>query len=307
MKRKISIAILFLITIIWGSAFVFQDLASEHVSSFTFNFLRFFIGSMVLTPVAVISAKRDQKNKNEKMNIKQLIIASVVCGAFLSLASVLQQFGIAYSSVGKAGFITATYIVIVPLLYLFVRRRYTINVYLAVVIALAGLYLLCVKGTFNFEIGDLLLLGCAISFAFQIVFVEYFSKRVNNICLSLGQSLVSCLVCVIPCFVIEKPTLASVQQGILPILYVAVFSTCIAYTLQIVAQKNVNSTLASLIMSLESVFSVIFAAIILKQYLSTQELIACIIMFSSIILAQLPEKWFLFKKKPDCKKLEENQ
>ena len=166
MKQKLSFILLLTITIIWGGAFVFQNLASQYVSSFTFNFLRFFIASIALLPLSIVSYRKDVKNGN-KINAKQLIIGSVLCGGFLSLASILQQYGIQYTSVGKAGFI--------PLISLIFKKRYGINVYIAVFLSLIGLYLLCVNDSFTFEKGDLFLLGCALCFAIQIMIIEYFA------------------------------------------------------------------------------------------------------------------------------------
>ncbi|MDD6302212.1 MAG: DMT family transporter [Bacillales bacterium] len=296
MKSKISIVILFFVTIIWGSAFVFQDIASEHVSSFTFNFLRFFFASIVLLPIAIISNIKDKK-KGINNSIKDLVLGSIVCGGFLCLASILQQRGIETTSVGKSGFITASYILFIPLISLIFKKRYSYHVYLSVLIAVVGLYLLCIKGEFRLEIGDIYLIGCALCFALQIISIEYFAKRVNCICLSLGQSIVSCIVCLFFMIFIDKPTIQQIIPSLWPILYIAIFSTSIGYTLQIAAQKNVNPTIASLIMSLESVFSVIFGAIILSQFLQIREIIGSIIMFIAIIFSQLPAEWFSFKKR----------
>lgn len=301
MKRNtLSIIGLFILTIIWGSAFVFQDLASEHVSSFTFNMLRFGIASIVLTPIFLfISGKKQKEVINSKKNV---VIGSLLCGIFMVAASVLQQLGIQTTAIGKSGFITATYILIIPILSLFLNKRYTLNVYLAILLACGGLYLLCINGSFAFEIGDIYLILSAFCYSLQIMVVEYFANKINPIILSLGQSLVSFILCIIPSLIIDQPTISQIINALLPILYVAVFSTSVGYTLQIVCQRDVNPTLASLIMSLESVFSVIFGAIFLEQFLSEREFMGCLIMFIAIILAQLPSSWFKLKR---CKKVEE--
>ena len=299
MKSKLSFILLLIVTIIWGSAFVFQDIASEHVSSFTFNFYRFFFASLFLIPLAIFGYKSDKK-KGKEDKFKDLILGSFLCGSFLCLASVLQQKGIETTSVGKSGFITSSYILIIPIISFFLKKRYSINVYLSVVISLIGLYLLCVKGSFSLETGDIYLLGGALCYAIQIIFVERFSSKTNCFCLSLGQALVSCLYCLVPMLLIENPSFEQIKLSIWPILYIALFSTTIGYTGQIVAQKNINPTIASLIMSLESVFSVIFGAIILKQYLDIREIVGCLVMFIAIIFSQLPSEWFKIKKK-NCK------
>ena len=299
MKKNFSIFTLIFVTIIWGSAFIFQEIASEHISSFTFNFLRFGIASLVLLPFVIISLIKEKKKKGF-INLKDIVIGSLFCGLTLSIASITQQYGIELSSASKAGFITACYIVIVPIISLFLGKKNTINVYIAVGLTVIGLYIFCIDDSFKIELGDLLLIICAISFAFQIILVEKFSKKVNNLVLSFGQILVSFLVCIIPCFVIDKPTINQIGSSILPVLYVALFSTCLCYTLQIVSQKNINPTIASLIMSCESVFSALFGFIILNQVLTAREIIGSIIMIGAIILAQLPENWFKIKKK-NCK------
>ena len=299
MKKNFSIFTLIFVTIIWGSAFIFQEIASEHISSFTFNFLRFGIASIVLLPFVIISLLKEKK-KNGYINYKDIVIGSLLCGVTLSIASITQQYGIGLSSASKAGFITACYIVIVPIISLFLGKKNTINVYLAVGITLIGLYVFCINESFKLQLGDLLLIICAISFAFQIIVVEKFSKKVNNLVLSFGQIFLSFIICIIPCFVIDKPTISQIGNGILPVLYVAIFSTCLCYTLQIVSQKNINPTVASLIMSCESIFSAIFGFFILEQVLSNREIIGALIMILGILLAQLPEKWFKFKKR-NCK------
>lgn len=295
MKSRLSFFLLLIITIIWGGAFVFQDIASNYISSFTFNFLRFFIASVALAPLAIISYKRDKQNQII-MNWPKLILGSFLCGISLCLASILQQYGVSYTSAGKAGFITSSYILIIPIISLFFKRHYRINVYIAVIFSLIGLYLLCVDGEFKFEIGDIYLIACAFCFAIQIMVIEYFAKSVNNICLSLGQAIFAAVICIIPTLLIDKPSISSISKSIWPVLYVALLSTVVGYTGQIIAQKNLNPTIASLIMSLESVFSAIFGAIILKQFLNSKELIGCIIMFIAILLSQLPNNWFKKKK-----------
>ena len=299
MKKNISFLTLLLITIIWGSAFIFQKMASEHISSFAFNFLRFFIAAVCLFPIAFFSMKR-AKRKGAKFNKRDLLLASLFCGGSLVIASILQQYGIEYSTPSKAGFITSCYIVIVPILYLLFRKKQTVNIYIAVVICFIGLYLFCVNETFTLQIGDALLILCAFCYAFQIICVEYFSNKVDALALSCGQSIVSAVCCFLPAILFEHPSFTDFQLSIGPVLYVAIFSTCIAYTLQIVAQKNISPTIASLVMSLESVFGAIFGFIILEETLSPQEIIGAIIIFSGVILAQLPSKFFLFKKN-NCK------
>ncbi len=294
-KQEVNSFILLLITtLIWGSAFVFQDIASNYVSSYTFNCIRFLIAFIVMLPFAIyrqIKLKKENKNNS----IKEIIISSLICGFFLIGASILQQFGVGMVGAGKSGFITSMYLVIIPvLLFIFAHKRYSWNVYLGIVVAIVGLYLLSVKGNFTLETGDLFLIGSAFMFAFQIISTGYFAKNMDPITLSCGQSLVSFVIALIPTLIFDQPTFSQIGNAIWPILYVSIFSTCVAYTLQIVGQRHLNETLASLVMSFESVFSALFGAIFLSQYLSLKEYIGCGVIFIGVILAEIS-----FKKKEE--------
>ncbi len=292
-KQEVNSFILLLITtLIWGSAFVFQDIASQYVGSYTFNCIRFLIAFIIMLPFAIYRQKK-LKKENKNNSLKEIIISSSICGFFLIGASILQQFGVGMVGAGKSGFITSMYLVIIPvLLFIFAHKRYSWNVYLGIVVAVIGLYLLSVKGDFSLETGDLLLIGSAFMFAFQIISTGYFAKNMDPITLSCGQSLVSFVIALIPTLIFDQPTFTQIGSAIWPILYVSVFSTCVAYTLQIVGQRHLNETLASLVMSFESVFSALFGAIFLSQYLSLREYIGCGVIFIGVILAELS-----FKKK----------
>lgn len=292
-KQEVNSFILLLITtLIWGSAFVFQDIASQYVGSYTFNCIRFLIAFIIMLPFALYRQKK-LKKENKNNSLKEIIISSSICGFFLIGASILQQFGVGMVGAGKSGFITSMYLVIIPvLLFIFAHKRYSWNVYLGIVVAVIGLYLLSVKGDFSLETGDLLLIGSAFMFAFQIISTGYFAKNMDPITLSCGQSLVSFVIALIPTLIFDQPTFTQIGSAIWPILYVSVFSTCVAYTLQIVGQRHLNETLASLVMSFESVFSALFGAIFLSQYLSLREYIGCGVIFIGVILAELS-----FKKK----------
>lgn len=291
-KKRISIIMLLITTIIWGSAFVAQDIGSKYVSSFTFNCVRFFFSFIIMLPIAIYRQKKLKKEFKHNSK-KEIIISSLICGTCLITASILQQSGISTVGAGKSGFITSMYLVIIPIFnFIFMHKRYSFNVYVGVVLALIGLYLLSVKGGFTLEVGDLFLIGSAFMFAAQIITCGYFAKNMDPFTLSCGQSLVSFVISLVPTIVIDKPEFGSIVNALPSVLYVSIFSTCVAYTLQIISQKHLNSTLASLVMSLESVFSAIFGAIILKDYLQTKEFIACILIFAGVIFSQLT-----FKKK----------
>ena len=221
---------------------------------------------------------------------KTLIIGGIACGICLCLASNFQQFGIKYTTVGKAGFITACYIVIVPVIGLFLGKKCTKFIWVAVAMALIGLYLLCITDGFSIGKGDLLVLVCAFLFSLHILVIDYFSPKVDGVKLSCIQFLTCGILSGIPALLLEHPELSSILAAWQPILYAGIMSCGVAYTLQIIGQKNMNPTVASLILSLESCISVLAGWIILRQQLSTKEILGCVIMFAAIILAQLPQK-----------------
>lgn len=298
---------LFLAALIWGFAFVAQSAGMEYVGPFTFNAVRCVIGAIVLVPVALVwkpeGSTEDKKKKNEKTiaegqkkNLKSwfhrnktLLLGGISCGVFLGVATNLQQIGILSTSVGKAGFLTALYIVLVPIAGLFFKKKCGITVWIGVICSLAGLYLLCMtEGSFQLATGDLFLLGCAVVFTGHILVIDYFAPKVNGVWMSCIQFLVAGIISAIPMALTETPTLASILDAKLPILYAGVMSCGVAYTLQILGQKNYNPTIAVLILSLESCFSVLGGFLILKETLSARELTGCALMFVAIILAQLP-------------------
>lgn len=299
-KQLYSIILLLLTTIIWGSAFVAQDIASNYVSSFTFNAVRFFISFIIMLPMAILRQNKLKKS-GENNTAKEIIVSSLICGSCLILASIFQQEGISLEGAGKSGFITSMYLVIIPIFYfVFKHKRYNINVYIGIVLAVFGLYLLSVKDGFSLGKGDIYLILSAFMFAGQIITTGYFAKNMDPFTLSCGQSLVSFLISFIPALVIDKPEVSNVINALPSVLYVSIFSTCVAYTLQIVSQKNLNSTLASLVMSLESVFSAISGALILHEYLTGNELIGCIVIFCGVIISQIT-----FKRKKEVGNEEE--
>ena len=290
MRLKNSLLLLLTATI-WGVAFVAQSAGMDYVGPFTFNCARCLIGALVLVPliVAMDRGKRRQKEVPAE-NKKVLILGGICCGLALFLASNFQQFGIKYTTVGKAGFITACYIVIVPIIGLFLKKKCSPFIWAAVVMALIGLYLLCITDGFSIGLGDILVLVCAFLFSLHILVIDYFSPKTDGVKLSCIQFLVCGILSMIPALILEHPQISSILTAWLPILYAGIMSCGVAYTLQIVGQKNVNPTVASLILSLESCISVLAGWVILGQKLSAKELLGCVIMFAAIILAQLPEK-----------------
>lgn len=286
-------AMLLLTALIWGCAFVAQSVGMDYVGPFTFNAVRCLIGAVVLLPVIALMDRLEGKNgkrAEKKGNTRTLILGGVCCGIALGVASSLQQIGIQYTTVGKAGFITAMYIVIVPLMGVFVGRKVRPVIGLCVVIAVAGLYFLCMKGGFALGGGDLLVLLCAAAFSVHILVIDYFSPKVDGVRMSAIQFLVAGLMCSVPMFLQEHPQPAVILSAWAPILYAGVLSCGVAYTLQILGQKGADPVVASLLLSLESVFSVLAGWMILGQALSIRELFGCVLMFGAIILAQLPER-----------------
>lgn len=289
--------LLLLTSFIWGVAFVAQSVGGEAVGCFTFNGVRSLIGAVVLIPVICFLDKQKKKELGEerflkeKGDFKQLLFGGICCGVMLCIASNFQQFGISFTTVGKAGFITAMYILIVPILGLFLKKKVGAKVWLGVVLATIGLYMLCMTSeSFSLSKGDFLVLICAGFFSLHILIIDYFSPKVDGVRLSCIQFFVCGLISMVIAFIFEEPNLGAILSGWLPILYAGVLSCGVAYTLQIIGQKNMDPTVASLILSLESVFSVLAGWVILNQTLSVRELFGCVLMFLAIILAQLPKK-----------------
>lgn len=290
-KEQIRGSLLLLVAaIIWGSAFVTQSVGMEYVGPFTFNCVRSLIGGIVLIPCIAILNQGKSKKKMILSEKKRLLLGGVCCGIALTTGSTLQQFGIMYTTVGKAGFITAFYIIIVPILGIFLGKKCGMSVWISVVIALAGLYFLCITDEFSIGKGDIYVFLCAIAFSVHILVIDYFTQFNDGVKLSCIQFFVCGIICFVPMVLFEHPEIGMILLAWKPILYAGVMSCGVAYTLQIVGQKHMNPTVASLILSLESVTSVIAGFLVLHQNLSQRELIGCGLMFVAIVLAQLPEK-----------------
>ena len=297
---------LFLAALIWGFAFVAQSAGMNYVGPFTFNAVRCIIGAIVLVPVALLykpepeidktdgnstEVEREVRKTTWLQRNKTLLLGGVSCGVFLGVATNLQQIGIMSTSVGKAGFLTALYIVLVPIAGLFFKKKCPATVWFGVVCSFAGLYLLCMTGgSFALATGDLLLLGCAVVFTGHILVIDYFAPKVNGVWMSCIQFFTAGIISAVPMIFTETPTWEGIFAAKLPILYAGVMSCGVAYTLQILGQKNYNPTIAVLILSLESCFSVLGGFLILHETLSARELCGCALMFVAIILAQLPGK-----------------
>ena len=297
-KTQVKNSLLLLLTAtIWGVAFVAQSVGMDHVGPFTFNAVRSVIGGLVLIPCIFFLNHRKAVPKepvSPQQQMEQtgtLILGGVCCGILLALASSFQQMGIQYTTVGRAGFITACYIVIVPLLgHFFLKKKCGASIWIAVALALIGLYLLCITDGFSVGKGDLLVMVCSLLFSLHILVIDYFSPKVDGVKMSCIQFFVCGFLCAIPAIFTEHIVFADILAAWAPILYAGVMSCGVAYTLQIIGQKDMNPTVASLILSLESCISVLAGWILLNQKLSPRELLGCVLMFTAIILAQLPSK-----------------
>ena len=296
--------------LIWGTTFVAQSVATGLLAPYTYNACRFLLGFFVLLPVAVITGRKDPLSVNyrgstdaglaepdqaagripvSKSNAGRLLLTGgVLCGLCLFLAGSFQQTGIQYTTAGKSGFITALYIILVPIIGLFLKRKCSPLIAPAVVLAVIGFYLLCIKEGFSINKGDAITLGCSFMFALHILCVDHYSPLVNPIQLSCLQFLFAGLISLIPAFVFETPSWSAVFACWLPIVYAGVLSSGIAYTLQIIGQRGLHPAVAALLMSLESVISVLSGWLVLGDVLAAKEITGCVLVFCAVILAQLP-------------------
>ena len=288
MKNTKGSLILLLTAFIWGTAFVAQDVGMDHIKPFTFNCIRNFVGALALLPVIFVMGKMKKEKAEEDK--KALWMGGVSCGIVLAVASTLQQVGIQYTTSGKAGFITALYIIFVPLFSLFTKKKPKPTIWISVLLAVVGMYLLCVKESLTINRGDFYIFLCAIAFTFHIMVIDHFSPKVDGVKMSCIQFFVCGVASLMPMFLFETATMKGMILSVGPLLYAGVLSSGVAYTLQIIGQKNVNPAIASLILSLESCFAVLAGWLVLGQSLSFRESVGCILMFTAIILAQLPEK-----------------
>lgn len=295
-KRRNSL-ILALTSFIWGISFVAQSEGGDAIGPYSFNCVRSIIGSLFLILIISITDRFGiTKKPEDKKAQKTLLTGGVLCGIVLCIATNLQQMGIYLGTAsGKAGFLTACYILLVPILGLFFKRKCGINVWIAVMISLVGLYLLCIDGAFRLQFSDTLVMLCALCFSIHILVIDHFSPMVDGLRMSCIQFMVTGLLTAIPMFMTEFKSGVQVWfsafctwDAWIPLLYAGIFSCGIAYTLQIIGQKGVNPTIASLIMSLESVFSVLAGWVILHEKLSAKELTGCVLIFGAVILSQLP-------------------
>lgn len=291
MNKKVagSFSLIFA-TIIWGSTFVAQSVGMDYVGPLTFQSIRCFLAVLVLLPVIALFDRKGQIGFWKKWQNKKLWFAGIACGIALFAAANLQQLGMVSTSAGKAGFLTAMYIVLVPFVGLFLKRKPGIMAIVSVPIAVVGLYLLSCANVSQINMGDMLIIGSAFAFAIQITLVDSFANQVDNLRLSCIQSLVCAVLTGIVMFVYEQPNMGAILNCWLPICYAGILSMGVAYTLQIIGQRHIEPTAASLIMSLESVFAAISGWLILHERMSLQETLGCVLVLTAVILSQIPLK-----------------
>lgn len=296
---------LMLAAFIWGSAFVAQSAGMDYIGPFTFNSVRCLLGAVVLLPVIKVMDwqkdkakvgktgmdKQEGKTPEEKKDdSKMLLIGGICCGVVLAAASSLQQLGLVYTSAGKAGFITALYILIVPIIRIFFGKKAGIKVWIGIALAIVGMYFLCITEGFHIGTGDLLVFFCSLVFSLHILVIDYFSPKADGVRLSCVQFLVCGGLCAVPMLLLEKPSIEGILAAWLPIAYTGVLSCGVAYTLQIIVQKSTDPTVTALVMSMESVFAAVTGWLILHERLSMKEMLGCVLVFAAIILAQLPDR-----------------
>ena len=290
-----SVFFLFLTAFIWGTAFVSQTMGGVYMQPFTFVSLRYFLGGLVILPLAILNFNKDRKKppENRMINKKQTILGGVLCGIALCTASLFQQYGIMNTTVGKAGFITAMYIIITPIFGLFLGKKCSPAVWIGAVASIIGMYLLCITESFSLSLGDLLVLICAALFSVHIMIIDRFSPLTDGVVLSCIQFFVAAFVSGILALVFDKPSFSQISDGIFPLLYCGIMSSGVGYTLQIVGQRNFNPTIAAMIMSLESVISAIAGYFAFKigflqekQSLTITQIIGCAIILCAVIFVQ---------------------
>ncbi|MBQ8591995.1 MAG: DMT family transporter [Lachnospiraceae bacterium] len=285
-RKTIKSSLLLLLTAtIWGVAFVAQSVGMDYVGPFTFNAVRFLMGGIVLFPLVWI---RSRKQKNvQSSDKKKMWIGGLCCGLALCTASLFQQVGLIYTSVGNAGFITTLYIIIVPMMGLFFGKKVHPSLWFSAMIAIVGLYLLCVGENFSLNKGDGLVFICAVIFAIHILVIDYFTAYVDGVFLSCIQFFVSGMICTVGAIIMETPSIGGLMACWLPLVYAGVLSCGVAYTLQIIGQRDMDPTIASLILSLESVISVLAGWILLDEILTFKAIVGCLLVFAAVILVQL--------------------
>lgn len=283
-KRVIANVLLLITAAIWGFGFVAQRVGAQYIGAFTFNGIRFALGSLSLIPLIYFF---DRKKTKEKISFKKTIFPGMIIGSVLFVASTLQQVGVAYTTAGNAGFITGLYMVFVPIFGIFLRQKIGKNAWVGVFVALAGLYLLSVNEDFSIAFGDLLVLIAAIFWAIHILSIDKFAKEIDSLKLSSIQFATCSILSLVSALMFETVTVAGLSGSLIPLLYGGLLSVGIAYTLQVVAQKDAKPSHAAIILSMESVFGAIGGALLLSERMGLRGAIGCALILAGILISQL--------------------
>ena len=290
-KRTLATLLMLVSTMIWGSAFVAQSVGAQHIGPFTFGAIRFFLGGLVLLPVLRLTRKRTAAPSSPAVPLRSYWLGGSICGLMVFLGALFQQIGIVNTTVGKSGFVTALYVVMVPIFAFFVyRRRLHLPVIIAIGLALLGVYLLCINENFSINKGDIYNLIGAVFWAAQILCIEKFSRNANGLLFAFYEFMACAFFNGILMVLFERPSLASLQAAALPLLYTGILSVGVGFTAQVLCLQYIDPTIASLLMSLEAVFSVIFGFLLLGETLTLQQGMGAALMFGGVLLAQKPPK-----------------
>ncbi len=294
-RKLLGNALLLLTAFIWGTAFVFQRAGVRSVGPITFNAARMATSAVVLVPAAALLRRRDKRvhagrsAEERKKRDRSTLLGGLICGCFTTVGSICQQIGLVYTTAGKAGFITAMYILLVPVFgFIFFKKKTTWLAWIAVLLGVTGMYFLCVSEGFSVSPGDALVLLCAFFYSFHILCCDHYAKDADPIGMSAIQFVVATVVSTVVAFIAEKPSVEGLSSALVPILFLGLVAGCIGYTLQIAGQKFTDPTSASLLMSLESVFAVITGALFLSERMTGREIVGCVVMFAAVILVHIP-------------------
>ncbi len=293
-NEKKYVFLLFVAAFFWGTTFAAQSIGAKNVGAFTYLTGRSYIGTIVLLPFIVFRDKKERKiitekltKEDKKKSVKANIKAGLVCGMLLFLASFTQQYGLSFTTTAKASFITTLYVVLVPVISLISGIKQEKKIWFAVALSLMGLYLLSINGSFKIGIGDSLVILCAIIYALQIMAVNHYSKKADSLKLTAIMFFVVACLSTVSMFIFEEPDMGSIRKAMWSILYAGIFSNGIAFTCQVIAQRKVNPSSASLVMCLESVFGALSGCLLLGDRLSGREICGCVLMFSAILVSEL--------------------
>ncbi|WP_346871082.1 DMT family transporter [Clostridium sp. UBA5119] len=291
-KTQLKANILLLLTAaIWGLAFVAQKVGAEHVGAFTYNGIRFALGSISLIPLILFLNKKKGENEetknNDKDSLKLTVKAGIIAGCALFIATSLQQMGVMGTTAGKAGFITGLYMVIVPILGLFLKQKVNKSTWIGIVIAIIGLYLLSINEDFSISNGDLLVLIGSVGWAIHILLIDNFTKKIDPLKLSSVQFATCSILSLVMAIIFEDINMVGISGAMVSILYGGLLSVGVAYTLQVVAQKNAKPSHAAILLSMESVFGALGGAMFLGERIGARGLVGCILIFIAIIISQL--------------------